>query len=69
MDLLWYLFSDRQARRSAWPPFFRFFGRDVVEQTFCLDDPMPLAGFFLGMVRKYASPSAWKAKLGKDLGH
>ena len=68
MDTLWYLFSDRQTRRSARPAFFRFLGPDVVYQTFSADDPGPLAGFVLGMVRKYASPSAWKAKLGRDLG-
>lgn len=68
MDSLWYLFSDRKARRSTWPPFFNFFGENVVYQTFAADDPMPLAGFILGMIRKYARPSIWRAKLGRDLG-
>jgi len=67
MDILWYLFSDRQTRRSTRPPFFKFFGGNVCYQTFGVYDPMPLAGFVLAMVRKYASISVWKTKLGKDL--
>lgn len=67
MDLLWYAFSTPQARRSTWPPFFRFWGAKTCEQTFGLDDPMPFCGFVLGMLRKYASPRVWKAKLGRDL--
>ncbi len=67
MDILWYLFSDRQARRVTPIPFFKFFGPDVCYQTFRADDPLPLAGFVLGMLRKYARPSKWKAKLGWDI--
>lgn len=68
MEALWYLFSDRQARRSSRPPFFHFFGRDVYYQNFGLDDPMPAVGFLLSRIVKFSSPQAWKAKLGKDLG-
>jgi len=68
MDSLWYLFSDRKARRSTWPPFFKFFGENVVYQTFAADDPMPLAGFVLGMIKKYTAPGVWRTKLGRDLG-
>ncbi|MCK4624672.1 MAG: ATP-grasp domain-containing protein [Phycisphaerae bacterium] len=67
MDILWYLFSEKKARRSAWPPFFKFFGKSVCYQTFDLYDLMPLAGFILGMLKKYASPAVWKKKLGRDL--
>jgi len=67
MDILWYLFSDRQARRATPLPFFHFIGRDVVYQTFGSYDPLPLAGFFLGMVRKYTRPGVWKSKLGREL--
>ena len=67
LDVLWYLFSDKSSRRSARPAFLNFLGRDVVYQTFSADDPMPLAGFILGMIRKYTRPGAWKTKLGTDL--
>ncbi|MBN2562306.1 MAG: ATP-grasp domain-containing protein [Phycisphaerae bacterium] len=67
MDILWYLFSTKADRRSTPLPFFKFFGKDVCYQTFGLDDPLPLLGFVLGMLRKYASPAVWKAKLGMDL--
>lgn len=67
MDILWYIFSTPEARRSAWPPFFKLFGPKVCDQLFRLDDPMPLFGFVLAMVKKYADPKVWRAKLGKDL--
>jgi hypothetical protein len=54
-------------RKSTHPSFFKFFGRNVCYQTLAADDPMPFAGFVLGMLRKYANPKVWKAKLGKDL--
>ncbi|MDP7637871.1 MAG: ATP-grasp domain-containing protein, partial [Phycisphaerae bacterium] len=66
MDVLWYLFSDRRARRSAWPPFFKFFGKNICYQTFGADDPLPLLGFALCNVRKYANRRVWKTKLGRD---
>ncbi|MHC4981656.1 MAG: carboxylate--amine ligase [Planctomycetota bacterium] len=68
MDCLWYLFSGGEVRRSTQPSFFKFFGRDVKYQTFSADDPMPLAGFICGMIKKYTSPGEWKTKLGRDLG-
>lgn len=67
MDMLWYLFANQEMRKSTWPPFFRFCGKDICYQTFGGDDPLPLAGFVLGMFRKYASPAVWKQKLGTDL--
>lgn len=67
MDLLWYLFSNREMRRKTWPPFFRFFGRDVCEQLMTADDPMPFVGFVLGMIKKYAHPGVWRKKLGWDV--
>jgi len=67
MDLLWYVYSDRAARRRTWPPFFRFSGPDVVFQTLSADDPLPLVGFALASAVKYAKPSVWKAKLARDL--
>ena len=67
MDVLWFLFSDREGRKATPLPFFRFFGRDVCYQTIAWDDPTPFLGFFLGMVRKYSSPKVWRAKLGRDV--
>ena len=67
MDVLWYLYSDRQARRACWPPFFKFFGTDVVYQLFSPSDPLPALGFLLGMIRKYTTRGTWKEKLGRDL--
>ena len=67
MDILWYIFATKNMRKNTEPAFFNFFGRDVCYQNFALDDPMPLAGFVLGMMKKYVSPSVWKAKLGKDI--
>ena len=66
MDVLWYLQSSREARRETVPPYYDFLGPDVCYQTFSVDDPLPLAGFFLGMVRKYANPREWREKLGKE---
>ena len=65
MDILWFIFADRKTRKSNPVNFFKFFGKDVCYQTFGWDDPLPFLGFFLGMARKYASPSVWRAKLGK----
>jgi D-aspartate ligase len=67
MDLLWYLYSTPAARRSTELPFFRIVGHDICDQVLALDDPLPFAGFILGMLKKYAAPSAWKTKLGRDL--
>lgn len=67
LDILWYYFASKEMRRSTWPPFFHFFGKDVHYQTFGLYDPLPLAGFILGNIRKYGDPKVWKAKLAKDL--
>lgn len=67
MDVLWWLFSRREDRKATPMPFWNFIGPEVVYQTFGPDDPMPLAGFILGMLRKYCRPSVWKTKLGRDL--
>jgi len=67
LDILWYCFATKNMRRSTWPPFFKFFGENVHYQTFGVYDPLPLAGFILGSLRKYGDPKVWKAKLAKDL--
>lgn len=67
MDLLWYLYASKEMRKATWPAFGRFCGKDVCYQTFDLDDPMPLAAFFLGKVLHFARPSVWRSKLSRDL--
>jgi hypothetical protein len=42
----------------------------VCYEVFSLDDPLPVAGDLLGMIRKYASPRAWRTKVGnRGAGH
>jgi hypothetical protein len=67
MDILWYKYSDKGARVSTVPPFWRFFGSNVKYQTFRIDDPLPFAGFLLGALIKYKKPGAWSSKLGVDI--
>lgn len=62
LDLLWFIFSDREMKRNTQPPFFRFFGPDVVDQIFSLDDPFASLGFFLNMVRKYTNFANFRSK-------
>jgi len=67
LDILWYIFADKHMRRNTWPPYFRFFGRDVHYQTFSADDPLPLAGFILTRLAKFASKEKRREKLARDL--
>lgn len=67
MDMLWYLFSDRHSRKATPLPFFKFCGRDVYDQTFAIDDPLPSVGFALAMIKKYSNPSTWANKLGTNI--
>lgn len=67
MDILWYIFASKEMRKATWPSFFKFFGKNICYQTFSIDDPLPLAGFVLGMIKKYANQDIWKNKLGRDL--
>ena len=67
LDMLWYLYSDKSARKKTSPPFWRFFGKNIKYQTFRVDDPFPLAGFILGNLVKYTKPGIWSKKIGGDL--
>ena len=67
MDILWYEYSDKMARRKTRPPFWQFFGKNIKYQTLRIDDPFPLAGFILSNLIKYKKPGAWDSKLGTDL--
>jgi len=62
LDILWYIYSDRKMKKNTRPPFFRFFGHNVVDQLFSCDDPFVPLGFFLHMVKKYMNMSRLRAK-------
>jgi predicted ATP-grasp superfamily ATP-dependent carboligase len=66
MDLMWFIFSDREMKKNTHPPFFKFFGKDVLDQTISLDDPLTGLGFFLNMARKYMNIKYLREKLGID---
>ncbi len=67
MDLLWYFKASREMRQTTSPSFFKFFGPDIVYQTFSLKDPLTGIGFTLGMLKKFSQPGKWKEKMGKSL--
>jgi len=67
LDILWYLYSDKSARRKTKPPFWQFFGKNIKYQTLRVDDPFPLVGFILGNLIKYTKSGSWSQKLGSDL--
>lgn len=62
LETLWYIFSDRKMKRTTTPPFFRPYGRKVVDQIFSWHDPMAGVGFFLHMVKKYLNISNFRSK-------
>jgi D-aspartate ligase len=65
MDLLWYIYSDRQARKATPLPFWKFFGRHVTYQELSFRDPLPFFAFVIGMAKKYARRGAFVEKLGR----
>ncbi len=67
LDILWYKYSDKAARKRAKPSFWKFFGRNIKYQTMRIDDPFPILGFIIGNIIKYRSPEKRSAKLGVDL--
>lgn len=65
LEVLWFIYSDRSMKKNTYPPFFKFFGKNVVDQLFSLDDPLTGLGFFLNMVKKYLNVTTFKAKFHK----
>ena len=63
-DILWYLYSDPQVRKTTGPPFSNFLGKNVFYQTISPDDPLTFVGFILYILRKYRSHSTRADKLG-----
>lgn len=62
LEMLWFLLSDREMKKNTTPPFFKIFRKNMVDQTFSLDDPLAGLGFFLNMIRKYLNIKNFKAK-------
>jgi len=67
LDILWYKYSDKAARKNTHPLFWKFFGKKIKYQTISLSDPFPLLAFVLSNIKKYIKPGAWKSKLSKDI--
>ena len=65
LEVLWFLYADRKMRRATRPPFFKPYGRYVVDQLFSWNDPLAAFGFFLNMLKKYLNISNFKAKFHK----
>jgi predicted ATP-grasp superfamily ATP-dependent carboligase len=64
LETLWYFSSTRKMRRNTSPSFFKFFGKDVIDQTFSLRDPFTMFGYILGLMKNYSKIDKWKKKLG-----
>jgi predicted ATP-grasp superfamily ATP-dependent carboligase len=65
LEMLWFLTSTSSMKRNTSPSFFKFFGKNVVDQVFSLDDPLTGLGFFLYMVKKYMNVKNFKKKFNK----
>lgn len=65
LEFLWFVFSDMKMKRQTRPPFFRFFGKNISDQVFSIDDPFAGLGFFLSMVKKYLNVNNFKSKFKK----
>jgi len=64
MEILWYLYSTSTMKKTTKPSFFKFFGRNIVDQIFSVDDPFTGLGFFLNMSRKYLNIKYLREKIG-----
>ena len=64
LDLLWFIFSPYQEKKQAMPSFSKFYGKNIRYQAFCIDDPLPIIGFLLGYIVKYANINKLQEKLG-----
>jgi len=62
LEMLWFLLSDREMKKSTTPRFFTIFRRNMVDQVFSIDDPLAGFGFFLSMVKRYTNIRNFKAK-------
>ncbi len=62
LDILWYIYSDSESKRKTKPSFYKFFGKNVIDQLFSFDDPLPAFGFFLNMIKKYSNINRFRSK-------
>ncbi|MBZ9652565.1 carboxylate--amine ligase [Psychroflexus montanilacus] len=67
LEFFWYFLVDKKTRKNTKPNFFNFFGKDVIEQTFSIDDPLPFFGFIFAMIKKYLNIKRVKQKFFKKL--
>ncbi len=66
LETMWWLYSSKEMKQRNQVPFFTLYGRNVVEQTFSIDDPLPMLGFLLNMLKKYTNLNHLKEKTGKN---
>lgn len=66
LDLLWFFFSPFNLKLKTKPAFFKFLGRNLHYQNFSLDDPLPMVGYILGNMLKYANLNVLIRKLRLD---
>lgn len=66
LEIMWWLYSSKEMKKNTPFPFFKLFGSNVVEQTFSIDDPLPMLGFLLNMIKKYTNIKHLKEKTGKN---
>jgi len=62
LEILWFIFSDYKMKVRTKPPFFKLFGKNMIDQVISFDDPLTGLGFFLHMVRKYLNIKNLKSK-------
>jgi len=62
LEILWFLFSSKEMKRNTNPPFFKFFNKNMVDQTCSFDDPFAGLGFLLHMIKKYTNFSNFASK-------
>ena len=63
LDMFWFAFSSIKEKRTTRPAYYKFLGRNIHYQSFGWDDPVPILGFALGYLVKYANFNKLKKKL------
>lgn len=67
LDTIWFIFSSAQDRKKTIPAFFKFYDKRIYYQAFSKDDPLPILGFFIGYIIKYANIKRLRNKLGVNI--
>lgn len=63
LEVLWYMFSSKEMKRNTQPPFFKIFGKNIIDQTISYKDPFAALGFALNTLFKYMSIKRLREKL------